>query len=76
MDNDCDPMTPDGADEPTLGNDCDGADTDLCEEGKIECVMGALTCSDATNDDLDVDIHVVDADIVPIRNTFSKLFEK
>jgi hypothetical protein len=57
VDNDCDPMTPDGADEPTLGDMCDGPDTDLCIEGTMVCDtstgMIGLTCSDTTGDNLD-----------------------
>ena len=33
VDNDCSAVTVDGADEPWFGALCDGADTDLCEEG-------------------------------------------
>ena len=46
IDNDCDPATPDGSDEPTLGSACDGSDADLCTDGVIACVAGALTCTD------------------------------
>ena len=50
QDNDCNPATLDGADDPQLGQACDGPDSDLCEEGSIECVQGAPTCSDTTDD--------------------------
>ena len=46
VDDDCDPATPDGADEATLGAACDGDDVDLCEEGVIACVDGSLVCED------------------------------
>jgi len=46
VDDDCDPATPDGADEPTLGDTCDGDDGDLCADGAIACVGGALVCED------------------------------
>ncbi|MEQ9074186.1 MAG: C-type lectin domain-containing protein [Sandaracinaceae bacterium] len=46
VDDDCDPATPDGADEATLGATCDGDDVDLCEEGVIACVDGSLVCED------------------------------
>ncbi|MCZ7687494.1 MAG: hypothetical protein M5U28_55635 [Sandaracinaceae bacterium] len=46
-DNDCDPSTPDGADEPTLGDACDGPDdADHCEDGSVVCSGGELSCSD------------------------------
>lgn len=46
LDNDCDPTTPDGADEETLGDPCDDpSDADLCADGRVECVGGALVCS-------------------------------
>ncbi|MCA9559413.1 MAG: hypothetical protein KC583_12710, partial [Myxococcales bacterium] len=54
VDNDCDPETPDGADEPWLGIACDGDDADRCEEGTLGCVDGAQACSDATGDTPDV----------------------
>jgi len=53
-DNDCNPGTADGADEPTLGDDCDGDDSDLCEEGAVVCDAGALGCDDETGDDVEV----------------------
>src|SRR5262245_37533729 len=33
IDNDCDPATPDGEDDPQLGAPCDGPDGDFCLEG-------------------------------------------
>jgi len=54
VDNDCDPNTPDGADETWLGDPCDGADSDLCNEGAFQCVAGAMTCSDNTGDTLEI----------------------
>ena len=54
LDNDCDPTTPDGAGEPTLGAACDGEDGDLCEEGVIACVEGQLLCTDPNDDSPDV----------------------
>ena len=50
LDDDCDPSTPDGAGEPTLGGPCDGGDADLCEEGAWRCEAGGMRCSDATGD--------------------------
>ena len=48
VDNDCDPSTPDGSQDPQLGSACDGADGDLCFEGTKSCFAGALACSDVT----------------------------
>jgi len=53
MNNDCNADTADGIDEVWLGQACDGADSDLCEEGIYECMGGMQTCSDATGDDLE-----------------------
>jgi hypothetical protein len=49
-DDDCDPSTPDGADEATLGEACDGLDSDRCAEGMRVCSDGALACSDTSDD--------------------------
>jgi hypothetical protein len=54
LDNDCDPGTPDGAHEPTLGNACDGADGDLCEEGLVRCDAGEMSCDDLSADATEV----------------------
>jgi len=54
LDNDCDPLTQDGLDEPTFGDLCDGIDNDLCQEGNIICLAGSLACSDLTNDNLEI----------------------
>jgi hypothetical protein len=53
-DNDCDPGSPDGSEDPQLGAPCDGPDSDLCLEGTYSCAGGALTCSDVSSDLLDV----------------------
>jgi hypothetical protein len=46
-DNDCDPSTADGEHDPMLNAPCDSdADNDLCLEGTIACVGGALVCDD------------------------------
>jgi len=50
VDDDCDPTTPDGADEVSVGIACDGADDDLCEEGSMVCVDGEVACDDETGD--------------------------
>jgi hypothetical protein len=54
IDNDCDPATADGADEPSLGTVCDGEDDDLCEGGYVVCVAGALICDDVAEPTPDV----------------------
>jgi len=53
-DNDCNLATPDGSDEPWIDDPCDGQDSDLCEEGIYSCEAGSQSCSDNTDDDLDV----------------------
>ncbi|MFQ5527847.1 MAG: putative metal-binding motif-containing protein [Thermoanaerobaculia bacterium] len=50
LDNDCDPVTADGSDDPQDGAACDGPDADLCEEGTMACLAGTLECNDATGD--------------------------
>ncbi|HSN89925.1 MAG TPA: putative metal-binding motif-containing protein [Anaeromyxobacteraceae bacterium] len=54
IDDDCDPGTPDGAGESTLGAACDGADADLCSGGSIACVAGQLVCDDVAGNAADV----------------------
>jgi hypothetical protein len=54
IDDDCEPATADGADEPWLGADCDGPDSDDCLEGTYSCQGGAAICSDNTGDDIEV----------------------
>ncbi|MCZ7687493.1 MAG: C-type lectin domain-containing protein [Sandaracinaceae bacterium] len=54
MDNDCNPLTLDGAAE-ALGGPCDGPDADMCAEGTVTgCAGGVLECSDATGDSVEV----------------------
>jgi len=48
IDDDCDAMSADGSEDPSLGAPCDGTDGDLCIEGSIECTAGVLGCSDVT----------------------------
>jgi len=50
LDDDCNPATPDGFDEPWMGDLCDGSDNDLCLEGTFDCVAGAQDCGDTTGD--------------------------
>jgi hypothetical protein len=51
---DCDPASADGSEDPGAGVACDGADGDLCNEGITVCTAGALACNDTTGDNLDV----------------------
>ena len=54
IDNDCDPSSWDGTDEPTIGERCDGPDADLCSEGTVRCEDGALVCTDLGEDNLEL----------------------
>jgi hypothetical protein len=47
-DDDCDPASADGSEDPQAGAACDGGDGDRCAEGTATCAGGVLTCSDAT----------------------------
>lgn len=53
-DDDCDPSSPDGSEDPLVGGACDGPDSDLCQEGLTVCSMGGLSCTDTTGDVADV----------------------
>lgn len=52
VDNDCNGQIDET--DPSIGNLCDGADSDLCEEGITICVAGSLECSDTSGDNLEV----------------------
>jgi hypothetical protein len=54
VDNDCDPASTDGSEDPLVGTACDGTDSDLCVEGTNSCSAGSLSCSDSTGDNLDI----------------------
>ncbi len=54
VDDDCDPGTADGSGESWLGDACDGADSDLCQEGTYSCMAGNQSCSDSSSDNLEV----------------------
>jgi hypothetical protein len=64
IDNDCNPDTEDGSEEPWFGEDCDGDDCDLCEEGTFRCVEGEQYCSDTTDDNIEV-CDGIDNDCIP-----------
>lgn len=53
-DNDCDPASTDGSEDPLVGEACDGPDLDLCLEGTYGCILGSLVCSDTTGDNFEV----------------------
>jgi hypothetical protein len=62
-DNDCDPISADGSEDPLLNTICDGADSDLCPEGiYISCAGGSLVCSDNTDDTLEICDDLIDND--------------
>ncbi|MCC6522428.1 MAG: hypothetical protein IT373_07190, partial [Polyangiaceae bacterium] len=52
---DCDAASPDGSEDPSVGQPCDNpADSDLCTTGISSCVGGALACSDDAVSALDL----------------------
>src|SRR5262249_49690781 len=53
-DDDCNPVTLDGAQDPSVATPCDGSDSDLCKEGSLSCSNGTLVCSDTSSSNLDV----------------------
>ena len=63
-DDDCDPASADGADDPLVGARCDGPDSDRCPEGEQTCESGLLTCSDFTGGAVD-ECNGVDDDCDP-----------
>ncbi len=54
VDDDCDPSSPDGSEDPGVGVLCDGADGDLCTEGTMLCSGGGISCSDVTTTTVDL----------------------
>jgi hypothetical protein len=54
VDDDCDPSSADGAEDPLVNTPCDGPDSDLCPEGVWVCSNNSLSCSDNTPSELDV----------------------
>jgi len=54
LDNDCNPASADGSEDPMTGTACDGPDSDLCDEGTYSCVGGSLSCSDNTSSTVDL----------------------
>ena len=54
LDEDCNPATPDGYNDPRLQGPCDGNDTDHCAEGTWECVNAFPVCNDQTGSTIDL----------------------
>ena len=54
LDTDCDTGTADGVDETWFGADCDGTDSDVCDEGVFACSGGMQSCTDSNVDDVEV----------------------
>jgi len=54
VDNDCDPASSDGSEDPLVGVACDGPDSDLCKEGTSLCSAGAIMCSDNTGGTVEI----------------------
>ncbi len=54
FDDDCDPASADGSEDPQNGVACDGGDTDLCFEGARFCSAGSLECSDTSGSTIDI----------------------
>lgn len=55
VDDDCDPASADGAEDPLAGQSCDGpGDSDLCLEGTSVCQAESIVCSDSTSSTLDL----------------------
>jgi hypothetical protein len=48
-DEDCDPSSADGSEDPAVGQPCDGPDSDFCLEGVRTCVNGNYGCTDNTS---------------------------
>jgi len=62
-DDDCDPSSADGSEDPSVGAPCDGPDADLCAEGVYSCASGGLVCDDATADTVETcDAAMADED--------------
>ena len=53
-DEDCDPSSADGSEQPGYGQLCDGGDGDLCQEGTRVCSGTSLVCSDNTGTTTDL----------------------
>jgi len=54
VDDDCDPASADGSEDPITGSACDGTDSDLCAEGTLICIGSGFVCSDNTGSTVDL----------------------
>ncbi|HYV18901.1 MAG TPA: putative metal-binding motif-containing protein [Verrucomicrobiae bacterium] len=56
FDNDCNPATTDGSQDPQAGAACDGPDADFCPEGVRACspTSHTLVCNDTTGDNREI----------------------
>ncbi len=54
VDDDCNANSPDGGADSQVGFPCDGADSDLCNEGVTACVNATIACGDATGSTVDL----------------------
>ena len=70
LDNDCDPSSADGSEDPENGTACDGLDTDLCVEGIQACSGGVLVCSDTTDSSLEICGNAIDDDCDGLTDCF------
>jgi len=61
-DEDCDPASADGDEDPLLNTSCDGMDSDMCLEGTYSCVSGGLSCSDTTGSTAEICGNSIDDD--------------
>ncbi len=62
IDNDCDPTTPDGANDPVAGTRCNGDDADFCEDGTYVCAEAGYRCDEPTDNDAELCDGVEDDD--------------
>ncbi|NOZ86860.1 MAG: VWA domain-containing protein [Deltaproteobacteria bacterium] len=53
-DSDCDPTSPDGADEPNLNKPCDTGESGICAAGKWKCTSGHMSCIPNRNPEREV----------------------
>jgi hypothetical protein len=54
LDDDCDPASADGSEDPMVGPTCDGPDGDLCTEGTRACASGGVICTDTSSTTVDL----------------------
>jgi len=59
-DQDCDPSSADGSEDPAVGAACDGPDADSCAEGVRQCTAGSVSCTDTTGTNSEICGNSVD----------------